>query len=93
MHEKWVQGQLGVLVGGTVQVYYAKKNKPLILGSYITHLAVQLGVLNLQDHDLHLACDMEYLNAERLERIGVPEHVDGAYLFTPSRPPRSPLHH
>ena len=68
---------LGCWLVAQFKTVMAKKNKPLILGSYITHLAVQLGVLNLQDHDLHLACDMEYLTADRLEKMGVLELVDG----------------
>ena len=69
----------------------AKKSKPLILGSYITHLAVQLGVLNLQDHDLHLAFEMELLNMECLEKMGVVECLpNGFFQFTFLGPVRAP---
>lgn len=73
----------------------AKKSKPLILGSYITHLAVQLGVLNLQDHDLHLAFEMEFLNVECLEKMGVVECLpNGFFQFTSPGPVRAPgTHH
>ena len=81
---------LGCWLAAQFKSVMAKKNKPLILGSYITHLAVQLGVLNLQDHDLHLACNMEYLTADRLEKMGVLELVDGHYRFVPPGPPRAP---
>lgn len=83
---------LGCWLTAQFKTVLAKKNIPLILESYITRLAVQLGVLILQDHDLHLACDMEFVNVERLERMGVLEHVNGAYRFTPSGPPSASPH-
>ena len=84
-----IKVNLGCWLAAQFKTVLTKKNKPLILGSYITHLAVQLEILNLQDHNLHLACDMKFLNAERLERIGVLEHVDGRYRFTPPGPSRA----
>lgn len=46
----------------------SKKSKPLILGSYITHLVVNLGVLDLSNHDLHITCPMEPLDLACLEK-------------------------
>ena len=83
-----VKVNLGCWLAAQFKTVLAKKNKPLILESYITHLTVQLGILNLQDHDLHLAFEMEFLNAECLERIGVLEYVDGSYRFIPPGPLR-----
>ena len=66
-----VKVNLGCWLSAQFKTILTKKNKPLILGSYITHLVVQLGVLNLQNHDLHLAFEMKFLGAECLERMGV----------------------
>ena len=63
-----------------------KKNKPLILGSYITHLAIHLDILDPYDHDLHLACNMDPLDMVCLEKMGVVEQVDDAWQFTLSGP-------
>lgn len=54
-----------------------KKNKLLILGFYITHLAVNLGLLDLVNHDLHLGYLVKMLVVER---------TLGEYMFTPSGP-------
>ena len=85
-----IKVNLGCWLAAQFKTVLAKKNKSLILGSYITHLVVQLGVLNLQDHNLHLAFEMKFLNTECLERMGVLEYVDGFYRFTPPRPPHVP---
>ena len=75
-----IKVNLGCWLAAQFKTVLAKKNKPLILGSYITHLATQLGVLNLEDHDLHLAFEMERL-------------PNGFCQFAPPGPPRAPSAH
>ena len=62
----------------------------MILGSHIMHLAIQLRVLNFQNHDLQLVFDMEFLDEDCLEKMGVIEQVDDMYQFTLSGPIRAP---
>ena len=49
----------------------SKKNKLLILVSFITQLTINLGVLDLTNHNLHLACTMEPLDLVCLEKMGL----------------------
>ena len=49
----------------------SKKNKLLILVSFITQLTINLGVLDLTNHNLHLACTMESLDLVCLEKMGL----------------------
>ncbi|XP_071909384.1 uncharacterized protein [Coffea arabica] len=89
-----IKVNLGCWLAAQFKTVLAKKNKPLILGSYITHLATQLGILNLEDHDLHLACEMELLDVDCLEKMGVVERLpDGSYQFIPPGPVRAPGAH
>ena len=56
-----------------------KQNNPLILDLYTTYLAVNLGVLDLFDHDLHVTCQMDPLDEVCLEKIGSMESVKNIY--------------
>ena len=77
-----VKVNLACWLASQFKTVLAKKNKPLILGSFITHLAVRLGVLDLQNHDLHMAYDMEFLDEDCLEKMGLVERVNRVYQFT-----------
>lgn len=81
---------LGCWLAQQFQFVLSRKSKPLILGSYITHLAVNLGVLDLSNHDLHLACPMEPLDLHCLEKMGVVERINGEFCFTPPGRPHTP---
>ena len=71
----------------------SKKKRPLILGSYITHLAINLYVLDLSNHDLHVAYQMEPLDIFCLEKWAWFERVTtGGRLFPQDRF-ASPLGH
>ena len=71
-----IKVNLGCWLASQFKAVLAKKNKPLILRSYITRLAIQLGVLNLQNHNLHLAFDMKFLDDDCLLKMGVIKRVD-----------------
>ena len=49
----------------------SKKNKPLILDSFINQLVINLGVLDLTNHNLHLTCTMKPLDLVCLEKMGL----------------------
>ncbi|XP_071905637.1 uncharacterized protein [Coffea arabica] len=49
-----------------------------------------LGVLNLQDHDLHLAFDMEFVDENCLEKMGVIERDNDTIRFILPGPIRAP---
>ena len=86
-----IKVNLGCWLAAQFKTVLTKKNKPLILGSYITHLATQLGVLSLEDHDLHLAFEMELLDVNCLEKMGVVERLpNGFHQFIPPGPVRAP---
>lgn len=74
-----VKVNLDCWLASQFKIVLAKKNNPLILGSYITHLTVHLEVLNLQSHDLYLACDMKFLDVVCLEKMGIVEDIDGIF--------------
>ncbi|KAH6821277.1 hypothetical protein C2S53_020752 [Perilla frutescens var. hirtella] len=65
-----------------------EKKKGLILGSVITQLAINHGLLDLQQHSLHKAHDNAPLDEKSLERMGIIEKKDGVYRF---RAPSTPL--
>ncbi|KAK4393987.1 hypothetical protein Sango_1869500 [Sesamum angolense] len=52
----------------------AKSSKNLCLGHLITHLAVNLGILNLNRHDLHVACEEEPLDVACLHWMHIFYH-------------------
>ncbi|KAK4394021.1 Retrovirus-related Pol polyprotein from transposon opus [Sesamum angolense] len=72
----------------------AKSSKNLCLGHLITHLAVNLGILNLNHHDLHVACEEEPLDVACLHRIHIfyrhqaPSGIGYADLDPEERPDR-----
>ena len=58
------------------------RNHPLILGFLITQLAVQQGLLNLQDTNLHVACEMLPLDFTCLAGMGLVSKKKGRYHFS-----------
>ena len=61
--------------------------KPLIMGSYITQLAINLNVLNILDTNMHVACNVEPIDMDCLYRMGlVVLQEDGCYVFAPPGP-------
>lgn len=60
-----------------------KPKRPLILGSLITVLAINLGIIDLNKyHNLHVACPMELLNMECLYRMSLVSYKDDHYVLT-----------
>ncbi|XP_027081029.1 uncharacterized protein [Coffea arabica] len=87
MHNN-IKVNLGCWLTSQFKSILPKKKRPLILGSYTTHLAVNLHVLDLSNHDLHVACQMEPLDILYLEKIGlVREGNDGWEVGASRRPP------
>ena len=74
-----IKVKLGCWFASHLRTVLSKKNKPLILGSYITQLAVNLGVLDLNNHNLHLACTMEPFDLVCLEKTGLVQQVHGVF--------------
>ncbi|KAL0404727.1 UNVERIFIED_CONTAM: hypothetical protein Sradi_2113500 [Sesamum radiatum] len=72
----------------------ATSSKHLCFGHLITHLAVNLDLLNLTSHDLHLACEEEPLDVACLHRMHIfdrhqaPSGVRYADLDLDERPNR-----
>ncbi|PIM96992.1 hypothetical protein CDL12_30547 [Handroanthus impetiginosus] len=64
----------------------AANKRPLILGSLITHLAVQLHLISLEAHDLHLACEMQPLDMTCLLGMGLVGQHNGEFHFCPPGP-------
>ena len=58
----WIKVNLGYWFALHLRTVLSKKNKPLILGSFITQLVGNLGVLDLNNHNLHWAYTMEPLD-------------------------------
>ncbi|KAK4411812.1 hypothetical protein Sango_0254200 [Sesamum angolense] len=52
----------------------AKSSKNLSLGHLTTHLTVNLGILNLNRHDLHVACEAKPLDVVCLHRMHIFDH-------------------
>ncbi|KAL0433098.1 UNVERIFIED_CONTAM: hypothetical protein Slati_2644100 [Sesamum latifolium] len=57
------------------------RNRALHLGSYITLLAINLGVFCPDNHNLHVACDSEPLDIACLLRMGLVERNDDSFEF------------
>ena len=74
-----IKVNLGCWPASQFKTILAKRNKPLILGSHIMNLTIQLRVLNFQNHDLQLVFDMEFLDESCLEKMRVIEQVDDMY--------------
>ena len=53
------------------------------MGSFNTQLAVNLGILDLNNHNLHQACTMEPLDLVCLEKMGLVQQVNGVFQFAP----------
>ena len=64
--------------------------RTLFLGPYITLLAINLCVLDLDNNDLHPACKKEFLDMSVFERIGVVEFKEGRFQFTEPGPTQLP---
>ena len=79
-----VHVNFGCWVASQLQSVLCKRHKPLIMGSLIIHLAIRLGVLDLdKDHKLTMARELELLDLRSLERIGVIRKMGDAYQITP----------
>ncbi|KAL4283662.1 hypothetical protein GQ457_16G016940 [Hibiscus cannabinus] len=61
--------------------------KSLCLGFVITHLAINLNLITLDDPNLHVACEMEPLNIDSLLKMKVLAKVGGVYTFAQIRHP------
>ena len=89
MHNN-IKVNLGCWLASQFKSVLTKKKRPLILGSYITHLAVNLQLLDLSNHDLHVACQMEALDIPCLERMGLVREGDNGWEIVPPGPIRPP---
>ena len=76
---KNIKVNLGYWLVSQFKTVMVKKHKPLIFGSYNTHLAIHLDILVHHNHDLYLACNMDPLDMVCLEKMGVVEQVDDAW--------------
>ncbi|KAL2520787.1 Uncharacterized protein Fot_24710 [Forsythia ovata] len=68
----WLVSQFSTIV---------KNKRLLILGSLITHLAVHENLIDLDDNDLHIACEMQPLDLHCLEIMGLVWKEADAYHF------------
>ena len=66
-----------------------KRYRTLFLGLYITLLAINLCVLDLDNNDLHPACKKEFLDMSLFERAGLVE-FEGRFQFTEPGPTQIP---
>ncbi|XP_071902173.1 uncharacterized protein [Coffea arabica] len=89
MHNN-IKVNLGCWLASQFKSVLPKKKRPLILGSYITHLAVNLHLLDLSNHDLHVACQMEPLDIPCLEKMGLVQEGDNGWEVVPPGPIRVP---
>ena len=63
-----------------MQSVIQKRHKPVIMGSLITHLAIRLGLLDLnKEHKFALTREIEPLDLRSLERMGVIFKVENVY--------------
>ncbi|KAG8372600.1 hypothetical protein BUALT_Bualt12G0083500 [Buddleja alternifolia] len=72
------------------QFQSASNKKRLILGSYITQLAVSLKLLDLSNTNMHIACHMEPLDIDSLCRMGIMSINHGRATFTSLGPTVQP---
>ena len=89
MHNK-IKVNLGCWLASQFKSILPKKKRPLILGSYITHLAINLHVLDISNHNLHIACQMEPLDIPSLEKMGLVREGDNGWEVVPPGPLRPP---
>ena len=76
-----VKVNLGCWFASHLRTVLSKKNKPLILDSFINQLAINLGVLDLTNHNLHQTCTIEPLDLICLEKMGLVQQVIGVFQF------------
>ncbi|KAG8371270.1 hypothetical protein BUALT_Bualt13G0070100 [Buddleja alternifolia] len=62
------------------------RTKRLILGSYVTQLAVSLNLLDLSNTNMHIACHMEPLDIDWLHRMGIVTLNHGRATYTSPGP-------
>ncbi|KAL0373000.1 UNVERIFIED_CONTAM: Retrovirus-related Pol polyprotein from transposon.6 [Sesamum calycinum] len=68
------------------------RNRALILGSCITLLAINLGVFDLDCHNLHIACNPEPLDMACLSRMGLVIHNGNFFEFVNAdKSPNTPV--
>ena len=89
MHNN-IKVNLGCWLASQFKSILTKKKCPLILASYITHLAINLYLLDLSNHDLHVACQIEPLDISCLEKVGLFRERDSEWEITPQGPTRVP---
>ncbi|KAL2237818.1 UNVERIFIED_CONTAM: hypothetical protein Sindi_0973500, partial [Sesamum indicum] len=65
------------------------RNRALILGSYITLIAINLGVFCPSFHNLHIACESEPLDMANLTRMGLVTRNGSLFEFVDAG--RSPI--
>jgi hypothetical protein len=61
-------------------------HRPLILGSYITHFALNAQLFSLDNNNLHKACDMPPLDLKSLDDMGLLHRENGIICFAPPGP-------
>ncbi|KAG8391683.1 hypothetical protein BUALT_Bualt01G0212800 [Buddleja alternifolia] len=83
-----IKANLGIWLA--IQFQSASNKKRLILGSYITQLAVSLKLLNLSNTNMHIACHMEPLDIDCLHRMGIVTLKHGRPTFTSPGPTVQP---
>ncbi|KAG8387554.1 hypothetical protein BUALT_Bualt02G0033400 [Buddleja alternifolia] len=83
-----IKANLGIWLA--IQFQSASNKKRLILGFYITQLAVSLKLLNLSNTNMHIACHMEPLDIDCLHRMGIVTLKHGRPTFTSPGPTVEP---
>ncbi|KAL0440152.1 UNVERIFIED_CONTAM: hypothetical protein Slati_2498200 [Sesamum latifolium] len=78
-----IKVNLGYWLATQMQSTLTKK-RPLILGPYITLIAINLGILDLMSHNLHIACPLEPLDMACLTRTGLFIARGGTFEFAPA---------
>ncbi|KAG8370011.1 hypothetical protein BUALT_Bualt14G0073200 [Buddleja alternifolia] len=83
-----IKANLGIWLA--TQFQSASNKKRLILGSYITQLAVSLKLLDSSNTNMHIACHMEPLDIDCLHRMGIVTLKHGRPTFTSPGPTVQP---
>ncbi|KAG8377697.1 hypothetical protein BUALT_Bualt08G0059700 [Buddleja alternifolia] len=83
-----IKANLGIRLA--TQFQSASNKKRLILGSYITQLAVSLKLLDLSNTNMHIACHMEPLDIVCLHRMGIVTLKHGRATYTSLGPTVQP---
>ncbi|KAL0354747.1 UNVERIFIED_CONTAM: Retrovirus-related Pol polyprotein from transposon.6 [Sesamum radiatum] len=81
---------LGFWVASQFQIIISKK-RPLILGSLITHIALNAQLIDLTTTHLHIACTPHPLDVAALDQMGLLTRRNGLLCFTPPGEPGARL--